>query len=101
MTKTAKKVRCIAAWLVLVLAFLSLAPAATTEAATPEAYIFLKGSSPRKKYTSSKPRYIYVGGKKVNFDYYVDGKTKGVKGTWASSDKKIVTVDKSGIARAV
>lgn len=42
-----------------------------------------------------------MGGKKVNFDYYVEGKIKGVKGKWTSSNEKIATVDKNGVVKAV
>lgn len=64
------------------------------------AKIVLHGN-PDKTYTQAVPRYIYVGGKKVNFDYNINGKTKNIKGTWSSSNTKIAKVDKNGKVTAV
>lgn len=64
------------------------------EAATKNA-IVVKGS---KKAVKSKN--IYIGGKTVDFDAIVKGKNVK-KGTWKTSNKKVASVDKNGVVKAL
>lgn len=74
----------------------SLYAPANAEAASKN-FVRVKGS---KKAVTSKA--VFVGGRKVNFDYTVGKKTSGVKGTWMSSDTSVATVDKkTGVVKAV
>ena len=57
--------------------------------------IVVKGS---KKAVKSKN--IYIGGKTVDFDAIVKGKNVK-KGTWKTSNKKVATVDKNGVVKAL
>ena len=64
------------------------------EAAATNKIVVAKG----KKAVKSKN--IYIGGKTVNFDAIIKG--KNVKsGTWSSSNKKVASVDKNGVVKAL
>jgi hypothetical protein len=88
--------------LVTVLAFVMALTAVNIpqRASAAVAKIYVKGE-PDKTYTKAKPKFLYVGGKKWNFDYNINGKTSKMKGTWSSTNEKIVKVDKEGKAKAV
>lgn len=64
---------------------------------TPKAYLSFKG---KKASLGKKTRTLYVGGKDIRLSYHINGKTKGVKGRWVSSDSDIVKVDKNGKVKA-
>lgn len=72
----------------------SLYTPSTAEAASDK--MVVKGST---KAVTAKD--VFVGGKTVDFDYSINGKTTGVAGTWSTSDKTIATVDKNGKVKAV
>ncbi|MBP5304503.1 MAG: hypothetical protein J6Z02_01500, partial [Lachnospiraceae bacterium] len=88
--------------LVMVLAFVMALTSVNIpqRASAAVAKIYVKGE-PDKTYTKAKPKFLYVGGKKWNFDYNINGKTTKMKGTWSSTNEKIVKVDKEGKAKAV
>lgn len=51
--------------------------------------------------TTVTSKTLWAGGRRVNFDYSIDGITSGLAGTWTSSDPTVVKVDKNtGVARA-
>ena len=51
--------------------------------------------------TAVTSKTLWAGGRRVNFDYNIDGITSGLAGTWTSSDPTVVKVDKNtGVARA-
>ena len=55
-------------------------------------------------YTSGKPiskQTIYVGGKSIKLKYNINGKTKGIKGTWKSDNTGRIKVNKNGSCKAV
>ena len=55
-------------------------------------------------YTSKKPvskKTIYVGGGSVKLKYNINGRTKGIKGTWKSDNTGRIKVNKNGICKAV
>ena len=55
-------------------------------------------------YTSKKPisqKTIYVGGSSVKLKYNINGRTKGIKGTWKSDNTGRVKVSKNGTCKAV
>ena len=55
-------------------------------------------------YISKKPvskQTIYVGGKSIKLKYNINGKTKGIKGTWKSEDTGRIKVSKNGTCKAV
>ena len=55
-------------------------------------------------YISKKPvtqKTIYVGGGNVKLKYNINGRTKGIKGTWKSNNTGRVKVSKNGTCKAV
>ena len=73
----------------------SLYTPAKAEAATKN-FVRVKGSN-----SAVTSKNIYVGGKKVNFDYTIGKKKSGVAGTWTTSNSDVVSVDKkTGVAMA-
>ena len=55
-------------------------------------------------YTSKKPvskKTIYVGGGSVKLKYNINGRTKGIKGTWKSDNQSRIKVSKNGSCKAV
>ena len=55
-------------------------------------------------YTSKKPvskKTIYVGGDSVRLKYNINGRTKGIKGTWKSDNAGRIKVSKNGTCKAV
>ena len=55
-------------------------------------------------YITKKPvskKTIYVGGKSVKLKYNINGRTKGIKGTWKSDNTGRIKVSKSGTCKAV
>ena len=55
-------------------------------------------------YTSKKPvskKTIYVGGDSVKLKYNINGRTKGIKGSWKSDNTGRIKVNKNGTCKAV
>ena len=55
-------------------------------------------------YTSKKPvskKTIYVGGDRVKLKYNINGRTKGIKGSWKSDNTGRIKVNKNGTCKAV
>jgi hypothetical protein len=55
-------------------------------------------------YTSKKPvskKTIYVGGGSVKLKYNINGRIKGIKGTWKSDNAGRIKVSKNGTCKAV
>lgn len=89
----------LSAMMVLSLAgVISLSQTVETKAAI--AFLYNKANEGKilnkKSYT-----YIYVGGKRINLDYSIGGKTSGVKGKWESSNPNAIAVNKYGVCQAV
>lgn len=58
----------------------------------------LKG---KKASINEKTVAIHVGGKDAVLSYLVNGKRKKIKGSWSSTNKKVVKIDKSGRCKAL
>lgn len=55
-------------------------------------------------YISKKPvskKTIYVGNEGIRLKYNINGRTKGIKGSWKSDNSKKVKVNKNGVCTAV
>lgn len=58
-------------------------------AAYAKSYIYIKKKPVRKQ-------KVYLGSKGVKLKYNIEGRKKGIRGEWKSSDKDVVKVDKKG-----
>lgn len=65
------------------------------EAKAAIAFLYDK-KKPNAMLTTKKAKEVFVGRSKLNIDYNIGGKKKGVKGKWISSNPKIAKVSKSG-----
>lgn len=85
--------------LTFLLCFAALEGQRESVSAAPKGHIAVKGS--KKKLLSKSTLTAYVGGKNLKFSYSVNGKKKGIKGTWASSDSSVMKISKNGSGKAV
>lgn len=56
-------------------------------------------SSPNNMLTLKKPKQIFIGQKKLDIDYSIGGRTRGVAGTFKSSNKRIAKVSNKGVVK--
>lgn len=66
------------------------------EARAAIAFLYDK-SSPNNMLTLKKPKQIFIGQKKLNIDYSIGGRNRGISGTFKSSNKNVAKVSKSGL----
>ena len=78
--------------------FVVLLPLNSLKVSAATNYIFIKG---KNKSLVGKTTVVYVGEKSLKLGYKINGKTRGITGSFGSSNSDVIKVSKSGVLKAV
>lgn len=78
--------------------FVVLLPLNSLKVSAATNYIFIKG---KNKSLVGKTTVVYVGEKSLKLGYKINGKIRGITGSFGSSNSDVIKVSKSGVLKAV